>query len=207
MSIAGNFNVLVGKDARLPMPGRDNQIVIGTSGETIYLGGAGVSSAGGVIVAASGITLSGTAVLTVSGNAGVLGQVLTSDGAASAPYWGPPLPVTLLTSVGSSNAFVPRVPLASLYTVSGATPGPTALNANWSLTLPAPSSATGTGVWLKNAASASGTVATAGTAVVNLGGVEPHAAVVMQQGNSGLFQSDGTLWIVQSANTTFATMG
>ena len=204
MSIVGSFNVLIGKDSRLPAPGGDHQIVIGTSGETIYLGGAGVSSTGGVIITASGITLSGAAALTVGGTAGALGQVLTSSGAAGAPYWGPPLPVTLQTYADQANGFAPGVPLASLYTVSGATSGPTAANANWALTLPAPSSVTGTSVWLKNASSASGTVS---PTVVTLGGSIARASVVMQQGDSGLFQSDGTRWVVQSANDTFDTLG
>jgi len=204
MSIAGSFNVLIGRDAQLPAPGGDHQIVLGTSSDTVYLGGAGVSSAGGVIISAGGITLSGAAALTVGGTAGALGQVLTSSGAAGAPYWGPPLPITLQTYAGQANPFAPGVPLASLYTVSGATSGPTAANANWALTLPAPSSVTGTSVWLKNASSASGTVT---PTVVTLGGVAPHTAVVMQQGDSGLFQSDGTRWVVQSANDTFDTLG
>ena len=204
MSIAGSYNVLIGKDSRLWNPAGDHQIVIGTSGETIYLGGAGVASTGGVIITASGITLSGAATLTVRDSAGALGQVLTSGGAGAAPYWGPALPVVYQTSAGQAN-FTPALPLASLYTVSDS---PTAPSANWTLTLPAPSSATGQAVWLKNTATTSGTVTTAvSPTMVTLGGSVAHVSVVMQRGDSGLFQSDGTRWVVQSANTTFETQG
>jgi hypothetical protein len=203
MSIAGSYNVLIGKDSRLPNPANDHQIVIGTSGETIYLGGAGVASTGGVIITASGVTLSGAASLTVRDSAGALGQTLTSGGAGAAPYWGPALPVVYQMSADPN--FTPALPLASLYTVSDS---PSAPSANWTLTLPAPSSATGQAVWLKSTATASGTVTTAvSPTMVTLGGSIAHASVVMQQGDSGLFQSDGTRWVVQSANTAFATLG
>ncbi|NBV25408.1 MAG: hypothetical protein EBS05_26275 [Proteobacteria bacterium] len=208
MSIAGNYNVLLGTGSRLPRPADDHQIVIGTSGETVYLGGAGVASAGGVIISASGVTLSGVATLTVRDSAGAAGQALLSGGAGAAPYWGPALPVVLQTYAGQANPFAPPAPLASLYTVSGPLSGPTAPNANWALTLPAPAGALGQAVWLKSAATASGTVTTAVTpTVVTLGGTAAHNAVVLQQGDSGVFQSDGARWVVLSANTVFATLG
>ncbi len=130
--------------------------------------------------------------------------MLTSGGAGAAPYWGPALPVVLQTYADQANPFIPAPPLASLYTVSGALSGPTAQNANWALTLPAPASVTGQAVWLKSAATASGTVS---PLMVTLGQSVAHASVVMQRGDSGLFQSDGTRWVVQSANTAFATLG
>ena len=208
MSIAGSYNVLIGKDSRLWNPAGDHQIVIGTSGETIYLGGAGVASTGGVIITASGITLSGAASLTVRDSAGAAGQTLLSGGAGAAPYWGPALPVVLQT-YARGVTFAPEAPLASLYTVSGPLNIPPAVpDANWALTLPAPAGALGQAVWLKSAATASGTVTTTTTpAMVTLGQSAVHASVVMQQGDSGLFQSDGTRWVVQSANTAFETLG
>ena len=123
--------------------------------------------------------------------------------------WGPALPVVLQTYAGSVYSFTAAVPLASLYTVSGPLNVPPAVpDANWALTLPAPADALGQAVWLKSAATASGTVTTTTTpSMVPLGQSVTHASVVMRQGNSGLFQSDGARWVVLSANAVFDTLG
>jgi hypothetical protein len=83
MSIGGDYNIIIGSGSQLPIPNNDHQIVLGTSADTVYLGGAGTSSTGGVIVKNTGITLSGVATFTVSGQIGVLGQALTSGGAGA----------------------------------------------------------------------------------------------------------------------------
>ena len=189
MSINGNYNVLLGAGAQLPSAAGSHQIVLGSGADTVYLGGAGASSAGGVIINSAGVTLSGVATFTVSGQTGALGQALTSAGAGAAPYWGPPLP-RALASDGTPLALA--APLASLYSVTGVTP--------WALSLPSPAQATGTGTWLKNMANQDGTV---GSGVVTLGATEPTTVVTMAPGDSGYFESDGVTWWVLSANQAF----
>lgn len=189
MSINGNYNVLLGAGAQLPSEAGSHQIVLGSSADTVYLGGAGASSDGGVIINSAGVTLSGVATFTVSGKTGALGQALTSAGAGAAPYWGPPLPREL-ASAGTPLTLA--APLASLYTVTGAIP--------WALTLPLPAQATGTGTWLKNMANQDGTV---GSGVVTLGATEPTKVVTMASGDGGYFESDGATWWVLSANRVF----
>jgi hypothetical protein len=88
MSINGNYNVLLGAGAQLPSAAASHQIVLGSSADTVYLGGAGTSSAGGVIINSAGVTLSGVATFTVSGKTGALGQALTSAGAGRRPTGG-----------------------------------------------------------------------------------------------------------------------
>ena len=190
MSINGNYNVLLGAGARLPSEAGSHQIVLGSSADTVYLGGAGTSSAGGVIINSAGVTLSGVATFTVSGKTGALGQALTSAGAGAAPYWGPPLPRALASD---GTPLTLTAPLASIYTVTGAIP--------WALTLPPPALATGTGTWLKSmTAGFSGTV---GGNVVSLGEVAPATNVTMVGGDGGYFESDGVAWWVLSANQRF----
>jgi len=192
MSIAGNNNVLLGAGARLPDQSvtGSNQIVLGTSADTVYLGGAGTSSAGGVIVNAGGVTLSGVATFTVSGQTGALGQALTSGGAGAAPYWGPPLPITIVSDTTPTKTLT--APLPIMNTVTGSTA--------WALTLPPPALANGTGTWVKNMANANGTV---GGNVVTLGATAPKTQVTMVPGDGGYFESDGTAWWVLSANQEF----
>ncbi|NBQ70426.1 MAG: hypothetical protein EBU46_16985, partial [Nitrosomonadaceae bacterium] len=189
MSITGSNNVLLGSGAQLPSAAGSHQIVLGAAADTVYLGGAGTSSAGGVIIGAAGVTLSGVATFTVSGQTGALGQALTSGGAAAAPYWGPPLPQALASA---DTPLALAAPLAGLYSVTGGTA--------WALSLPLPAQATGTGTWLKSMASAAGTV---GGPVVTLGATAPTTVVTMAPGDGGYFESDGAAWWVLSANQAF----
>ena len=188
-TIAGSKNTLLGYGAALPNAAASNQIVIGTQAETTYIAtGAG----GGVIISQSALTLSGNTSLTVSGNAGTAGQYMVSGGTGQAPYWGPKAPQSL-TGVNWTLA----KPLSNLYTVQG----DGNVEHQWSLTLPTAASAAGSSIWLKNMATASGTV---GTSIVNEGATEAVEALLMSPGDSGNVESDGTNWYVLSANQAFA---
>ena len=189
MSITGSKNTLLGYGAALPNPAASNQIVIGSQNATTYIGG-GVT--GGITISGSSLTLVGNTALTVSGNAGISGQFLVSGGAGSAPYWGPALPGQL-----TGTSWTLANPLSNLYTVQGSGTN------SWNLALPDPATVDGTQLWVKNMASASGAVS---PSIVNQGSTgAPTSNVIMMQGDSASFLSDGTSWYVTYASENLVT--
>ena len=187
-TIAGSRNTLLGYGAALPNAAASNQIVIGTQAETTYIAtGAG----GGVVISQSALTLSGNTALTVSGNAGTAGQYMVSGGTGQAPYWGPKAPQSL-TGVSWTLAN----PLSNLYTIQGSGTN------SWNLALPGPAAAAGSSIWVKNMASASGAVS---PSIVNQDSTDVVSNVMMLQGDSASFLSDGASWYVVSASENLVT--
>ena len=96
-------NILLGYGAALPaapLP-QTNAIVLGASGETVYLGGA--QGGAGASLSATALTLYGE--LRAGGTAGGAGQALKSSG--SSAYWG--------AAPGVEGAAEMTAPYASMY--------------------------------------------------------------------------------------------
>ena len=184
MSITGSKNTVIGYGASLPNPNASNQIVLGTQNETVYLGGAGNTGGGGIIINSSALTLSGNTTLTVSGKPGIAGQYFVSNG-NNTPYWGPPNPQTLL----SANTPLSIVaPLSNMYIISGST--------NWELTMP---TVTTGNIWFKNMATTSGTINA--SSIVRLGSNQVVTSLPIATNESSYLTYTGNSWYELSNST------
>lgn len=94
-TVPGSYNVLIGNGVTVPVSKPDNNIVLGTATETVYMGGA--QSGTGVQISSGALTLNSATTLVVSSSAGSQGQALLSGGSAASPYWCP-APVTITTT-------------------------------------------------------------------------------------------------------------
>ena len=183
--ISGNNNILLGTSA-LPVPGGDHQIVLGGAPDTVFMGGGTV---GGARASAGALTLRGSAALSIGGQVGTAGQVLTSGGAAAPPYWGGAPALTLAANPDS----LLRPQLAPAYFIRGVS--------TWVLELPPAAASAGASTWIKNCAGA-GAV---GNAVVAQSGA-PATRVAMLPGDAAFVVCDGASWRVVVASRLLAAV-
>lgn len=180
MSTTGSNNVLIGASS-LPHGGGSRQIVLGTEADILYLAGASIH------IGSGGVALEGNSALVLNpaiGAAGFFGQVFTSGGQGAAPKWSEVFPYTT-----SATIIIPYQ-LFTIYELIDQA-------GTWVFTLPAPATNSGSGAWIKNFSSYSGTV---GNSIVLLGGRGVAEVIQMQPGDSGYFISDGNRWYNMAAS-------
>lgn len=185
MSLTGSHNTLIGYGAVLPNPGADNQVVVGSAADTVYIGG----SAGLIVNQATGVQLPAAGPLIVNFSEGSAGLPLVSNGPNLPPYW-QPTPVT----VGSTSSI--SSPVAGLYVIFA--PNPVVL------TLPAlgaGSSFIGNSLVIKARSNATINVAESGTITQ---GFTPVSSISMIAGDVAEFISSATTWYIVSQNREFS---
>ena len=168
-------NILLGYGAALPaapLP-QTNAIVLGASGETVYLGGA--QGGAGASLSATALTLYGE--LRAGGTAGGAGQALESSG--SGAYWG--------AAPGVEGAAEMTAPYASMYVI---TSGTFALSAGYA----------GQRVVLKNKGGSTCAVTSAATNIVE-GTSAPAGSINLTTGAAATLCSNGTSWYNTTVTT------
>ena len=188
MSLTGSRNTLIGYGAVLPNPGADNQVVVGSAADTVYIGGA----AGLVVNQATGVQLPAAGPLIVNLSAGSVGLPLVSSGADNPPRW-QPTPVT----VTASTYLIPSAPVAGLYVVNH----PGGLTTFTLPALSADSSFIGNCLVIKAITAATVTVAGPGTITQ---GIDPVSSISMSAGDVAEFISSATTWYIVSQNREFS---
>ena len=183
----GSYNVLIGHGANVPTGKSDNNIVLGTAAETVYMGGA--QNGTGVLISSGALTLNSATTLVAGGSAGSQGQTLLSGGSGAAPYWCP-----ASVTITAATYTVPSKP-AAFYIVGAAAPA---------VTISLPTGLTNGFITIKNYSANICTVQTDGVAstIVALGATTPSATATIASGASAQLASvvtgGNTLWYVIS---------
>jgi len=184
MSLTGSRNTLIGYGAVLPNPGADNQVVVGSAADTVYIGG----TAGLIVNQATGVQLPAAGPLIVNFSEGSAGLPLVSNGPDLPPYW-QPIPVTVRSTTTINS------PVAGLYVINSLD--------HVVLTLPAlgaGSSFIGNSLVIKARSSATINVAGSGTITQGIG---PVSSISMSAGDVAEFISSATTWYIVSQNRAF----
>ena len=178
MSLTGSRNTVIGNGARPPTTNASDTVSVGSSSSHVYL--AGATDAQGVSCTNSALYLTGTS-LNIGGSTGTAGQVVTSTGTGI--QWG-----SAQTSVAVNADLSPAAPLAPLYVCNSAGYAPV------TLTLPAPSTAAGAIVQVKNLAPNAPFKATSTAQVVPSGGTTASDPDPLGTGGNCTLACDGTSW-------------
>lgn len=178
--LSGDNNTVIGYGARPPASNSNNTVSIGSSTSRVYL--AGATDTQGVSSTNTALYLTGTS-LNIDGSAGTAGQVLTRVGGGI--QWVTP-PVQNAVVVSANLA--PTAPLAPLYVCTS--PGYDPIT----LTLPAPNTAAGAVVQVKNLATYASFTVTSTALIVPIGGTTASAPDPLGTGGNCTLACDGINW-------------